>query len=94
MKLPSVYANKIDKTINNNVEVFRNNGTSNYVNKDLFELKECFDSSGYANKLNVLIETKEGKSLERLVLCLKDCFVNIYNKKIYFKDIVNYEIKK
>ena len=57
-------------------------------------LKSCFDSRGYANKLNVEIETKGGRRNEKLILCLKDCFVNIDNKKIYFDDIVDYEIKK
>lgn len=93
MKLPSVYANKIDKDINNNVEVFRNNNVKREKN-DLTKLIECFDEKGYANRLNVIIETKEGKSLEKLVLCLNNCFVNIYNKKIYFDDIIDYEIKK
>lgn len=93
MKLPSVYANKIDKDINNNVEVFRNNNVKREKN-DLTKLIGCFDEKGYANRLNVIIETKEGKSLEKLVLCLNNCFVNIYNKKIYFDDIIDYEIKK
>ncbi len=92
MKLPSVYANKIDKPINNNALLFR--GDRDVKRKDLGELKRCFDSKGYANRLSVIIETKDAKQLEKLVLCMRDYFVNIDNKKIYFEDIINYEIKK
>lgn len=92
MKLPSVYANKIDKVIKNNTDIVF--GDRNTKKKDLTELKMCFDSKGYANRLNVLIETKNGKKLEKLVLCVRDYFVNIDNKKIYFNEILDYEIKK
>lgn len=91
MKLPSVYANKIDKVIKNNTEFYRGDRE---VRKDLRELKACFDNRGYANRLVVEIETKDGNRLEKLVLCKNNYFVNINNEKIYFEDIVNYTIKK
>lgn len=92
MKLPSVYANKIDKVIKNNTDVVV--GDRNTKKKDLTDLKMCFDSRGYANRLNVEIVTKDGKRNEKLVLCVRDYFVNIENKKIYFNEILDYEIKK
>lgn len=91
MKLPSVYANKIDKVIKNNVDVAY--GERNVKKKDLTKLKNCFDSRGYANKLSVDIVTKDGKKNEKLILCVKDYFVNIDNKKIFFDEILDYEIK-
>lgn len=92
--LPSVYANKIDKEIKNNTEYYR--GDEKIIKKkDLRELKSCFDRKGYANKLSVMLEMKDGsKRSEKLILCIRDYFVNIDNEKILFDDIVDYEIKK
>ena len=94
MKLPSVYANRIDKKINNNDEYYRNNVRDEVEVKDLNVLKRYFDKNGYANKLVVKLYYRDNKnSVEKLILCRDDYFVNIDNKRIYFKDIVNYEIK-
>lgn len=93
MKLPSVYANKIEKNINNNSSYYRND-LRNGDKKDLTELKECFDRNGYVDRLSVDVETDEGVRSEKLVLCKRDYFVNINNKRIYFKDIINYKIKR
>ena len=42
MKLPSVYANKIDKEIKNNAEFYKREISEK--NRDLSMLKSCFDS--------------------------------------------------
>ena len=91
MGLPGVYANKIDKKICNNCDCYvsRNNNK-----KDLLELKSLFDINGFGDRIKVEIETKEGVSLEKLVLHKKDCFVTLDNKKIMYSDIINYKIKK
>lgn len=91
MKLPRVYANRIDKEINNNAEYYRG-----YEEKmvDLTYLKSLFDSNGFGDRISVEISTKYGKSVEKLILCKNNYFVNIDNKKIYFDDIVGYQIKK
>lgn len=94
MKLPSVYANKIEKKIDNNIDYYRGDGKIEEEKKDIKELKKYFDKNGYVNRLNVLIKTNNGSSLEKLILCKEDYFINIYNKRIYFKDIIDYEIKK
>lgn len=91
MKLPSVYANKIEKVIKNNTEYYRGDRE---IKKDLRELKDCFDSRGYANRLIVELDTKNGSRTEKLVLCKNNYFININNEKIYFEDIMNYTIKK
>lgn len=90
--LPSVYANKIDYDLKNNEDYYY--GTrENQHSKDLTLLKKYFDKSGYANKLNVLIKTKNGNKLEKLILCKDSYFVNINNEKISFEDILDYQIK-
>ena len=91
MKLPSVYANKIDKVIRNNDEYFKGDRTT--TKKDSVELKKYFDRNGYANKLSVMLTLKDGKRLEKLILCKDDYVININNQRIYFKDIIDYEIK-
>lgn len=92
MKLPDVYANKIEKIINNNDRYYHKEKEE--IKKDISSIRNYFDDNGYANKLNVIITTKEGKSNERLILCRRDYVININNKKIYFDEILDYEIKK
>lgn len=93
MKLPSVYANEIKNDLKNNGEYFHADRQT--VKKDLNELKNQFDNRGYANKLRVILTLRDGRKVEeKLVLCQKDCFVNLYNQRINFADIVDYEIKK
>lgn len=92
MKLPSVFANKIDKEIKNNEDYFH--AERNTKTKSLKELKSKFDTNGYYNKLNVTIKTKDKTSNEKLILCKDNYFININNQKIYFDDILDYEIKK
>ena len=91
MKLPSVFVNPVDRKINNNKEVFYEEES---VKKDLDELKNSFDETGYANKLLVSIKTSEGVNDYKLILCKSNYFVDINDKKIYFSDILDYEIKK
>jgi len=93
MKLPSVYANKIEKTIKNNDEYFR--GDVGVKVKDLRELKSKFDGRGYVNRLSVYLKLKDGRQIEeKLVLVKNDYFINLNNEKIYFDNIIDYEIKK
>jgi len=97
MKLPSVFANKIDKVIHNNEDYYHNKDSRDNVvfeNNNSESLKKYFDENGYARKLLVNMRTKDGISLERLILCKDDYVINIDNKRIYFKDIIDYEIKK
>lgn len=93
MKLPSVYANEIKSDLKNNDEYFHADRQS--IKKDLNDLKKQFDNRGYANKLRVLLTLRDGRKVEeKLILCQKDCFVNLFNNRIYFNDIIDYEIKK
>ncbi|MBQ8659243.1 MAG: hypothetical protein IJ475_00185 [Bacilli bacterium] len=92
MKLPSVYANKIDRKIDNNEEYYR--AGRDTKRKNVSDLRSYFDRNGYVNKLNVLITTDRGTREEKLILYRSDHFVNINNDRIYFKDIIDYDIKK
>ncbi len=92
MKLPSVYANRIEKNICNNVSCYH--GDRNET-KDLRDLKNKFDNKGYVNRLGVKLYLKDGREIEtKLVLCKDSYFIDINNEKIYFDNIKNYEIKK
>lgn len=90
--LPSVYANKIDREIKNNNELYRG---SNEIKKkkSVLDLQKYFDSNGYANKLNVVIKTKTGSKNEKLILLKDNYFININNQRIYFDEILDYEVK-
>lgn len=92
MKLPSVFANKIDKVINNNDKYFHGD-RSEVKKKNPYDLKKYFDKTGYANKLLVNIKTKDGDSLKKLILCKDNYVIDINNTKIFFDDIIDYEVK-
>lgn len=91
MELPKVYANMIDKKINNNVNLYRSDNKSAV---DLYKLRNLFDRNGFVDRVEVDIKGKDGWSSEKLVLMKSDYFININNKKIFFDDIVDYKIKK
>ena len=91
MKLPKVYANKIEKNSNNS-SYYRSD--NNKVVVDLYNIRRLFDRNGFVDRLVVDIKTKNGWSLEKLVLLKNDYFVNVENKKIYFDEILDYKIKK
>lgn len=92
MKLPNVFANKIEKVINNNDKYFHGEGRE-VKKKDAYDLKKYFDNTGYANRLLVNIKTKDGESLRKLILCKDNYVIDINNMKIFFDDIVDYEVK-
>ena len=91
MSLPNVYANPIEKQLNNNSNYFR---STDNVTVDLYNLKVLFDRNGFGDRINVEIKSREGLRTEKLVLCKNDYFVTIDNRKIYFDDIIDYKIKK
>lgn len=94
MELPSVYANKIDKSINNNDDVYRSDNSKKMEFRDARELIRFFDRSGYTDRLGVkLFYSDNTDSVEKLILFRNDYFVNIDNKKIYLKDIINFELQ-
>lgn len=93
MTLPKVFANKVNKKIDNNREIYFEESKS-LEKKSLDELKSYFDDNGYVNRLPVTIFTKDGSKDYKLVLCKSNYFVSLNDEKIYFDEIVNYTIKK
>ena len=91
MKLPKVYANVIDKRINNNTDYYRSN---NRTEVDLYKLRSLFDRNGFADRIEVEIKGRDGWRNEKLVLLKNNYFINVDNKKIFFDEIIDYKIKK
>ena len=91
MKLPKVYANVIDKRIDNNTDCYRSN---NRTEVDLYKLRSLFDRNGFADRVEVEIKGKDGWKNEKLVLLKSNYFINVDNKKIFFDEIIDYKIKK
>lgn len=91
MKLPKVYANKIEKNFSNNSNYYR---SDDKVNVDLYDIRRLFDRNGFVDRLIVEIKTKDGWKVEKFVLLKNDYFVTVENKKIYFDEILDYKIKK
>lgn len=92
MRLPSVFANKIDKDLKNNTDYYRGDV---HKKRDLQDLKLLFDNNGYANRINVILTLKSGDKINtKLVLCKRNCFVTLNNQQILFDEIIDYEIKK
>ena len=81
-----------EKKFNNNSSYYRSD--NNKVVVDLYDIRRLFDRNGFVDRLVVDIKTKNGWSLEKLVLLKNDYFVNVENKKIYFDEILDYKIKK
>lgn len=94
MKLPSVFANNIEKNIDNNRSYYHGDSHKDEY-KDLKELKDMFDSKGFANRIAVKLVMKDDRIVDdKLVLCKDNYFVNLNNDRIYFDSIKSYEIKK
>ena len=94
MQLPSVYANRIDKTIKNNEEVFHQERGAVVVKKNPKDLKKYFDHNGYANKLVVKLKTEDGERTEKLILFKDTHVITINNEHIPLSSILDYEVKE
>lgn len=84
-ELPNVYANKIDKEINNVQKVFYGN-RENKMGVNEF-LDKLYDSGRYVYKASLEIITKGGKSIEKIAMRTKDYLLTLSNKKINISDI-------
>ena len=74
-KLPKVFANKIDKKLNNNATIYydrnavRNekNDNSNSIFTVNQKINQIFSSARYVYKADVIITTKNGKINKRII---------------------------
>ena len=102
MEKPSVFANKIDKDLNNNEKVF-NSSNKKEMEVDLereakvdvnAKIREIFASPHYVYKADTVITTKDGVLNKRIVGKNGDRLLTIDNEFIEIKDILNIELKK
>jgi len=102
MEKPSVFANKIDKELNNNEKVFNSSNKKEMevafdreVKVDVnAKIREIFASPHYVYKADTIITTKDGVLNKRIVGKNGDRLLTIDNEFIEIKDILNIELKK
>lgn len=92
--LPRVYANPINKTLNNNEEVFYSTNRSYSVlpKEDIpRKINEIFASPNHVYKSKVIITTKD-KEFEAVIVGKKDeRLLTINGENINIRDILNIE---
>lgn len=95
-KIPSVFANKIDKKINNN-ETYYSSTTSpkielntNDINK---KIQDIFNSPNYIYRANVIITLKSGEITKKIIGKNKNSLITIDNELIPIEDILDIKIK-
>ena len=101
-KLPKVFANKIDKNLNNNETVYydknevrneqKNNTNSVFtVNQ---KINQIFSSARYVYKADVIITTKNGKMNKRIIGRNRNELITMDNEVINVNDILGIEFQK
>lgn len=101
-KLPKVFANKIDKNLNNNETVYynknelrseqKNNSSSIFtVNQ---KINQIFSSARYVYKADVIITTKNGKMNKRIIGRNRNELITMDNEVINVNDILDIEFQK
>ena len=105
-RLPGVFANKIEKNLSNNDEVFY---SAKNVNKEIVQektrkgivqknihqkIKDIFSSERYVYKANVDITTKSGKTSKKIIGQNKTHLITIENELIPITEIVDIDFSK
>lgn len=100
-KLPKVFANTINRKINNNEKIFRLKNINDSVNierKDTpmnnninEKINKIFKSTKYVYKMNVEVTTKEGTSEIQIIGKSNGNLITLDNKLIPIKEIINIE---
>lgn len=96
-KVPKVFANKINKKIenNNSYSVTKNDEIrKSTIPKNInLKINEIFKSNNYVYKADVLLTTKSGTSKKRIIGRNKNNLITIDNETISIDDIIdiNYE---
>lgn len=96
-KLPSVFSNKIDKTLNNNERFYVSSISYNkpiYSKEEIKDkINKIFKSSSYVYKANVEITLKD-KVVNKKIIALKDDkLLDINGEYINLDDILDIKIK-
>lgn len=104
-KLPGIYANKIDKKIGNNNDVYYSSSdrkveeksekrSSSLKGKNINQkLNEIFNSPNYIYKANVKIELKDKTVSKKIVGKNSTHLITIENELIPLSDIVDIEME-
>ena len=102
-KLPKVFANKIDKNLNNNETVYYNKNEERKIEeKDPLssiltvnqKINQIFSSARYVYKADVIITTKNGKLNKRIIGRNRNELITMDNEVINIDDIIDIEFKK
>ncbi len=103
-KLPGIYANKIDKKLNNNECVYYSDSKKgdnvvnkskekNIINKSTLNINQkinnIFNSNKYVYKADVLITTKDGKITKKIIGQNKTHLITMENELIPISDILD-----
>lgn len=101
-KLPKVFANKIDKNLNNNETVYYDKNEVRSEQKDnsssIFtvnqKINQIFSSARYVYKADVIITTKNGKVNKRIIGRNRNELITMDNEVINVNDILDIEFQK
>lgn len=102
-KLPKVFANKIDKELNNNESVYYNKNEERKIEeKDPLtsiltvnqKINQIFSSARYVYKADVIITTKNGKVNKRIIGRNRNELITMDNEVINVNDILDIEFQK
>lgn len=101
-KLPKVFANKIDKPLNNNESVYYEKKdtkedrsiTSNSLFTINQKINQIFGSSRYVYKADVIITTKDGKLSKKVIGRNKNELITMDNELIKISDIIDIEFSE
>ncbi len=100
-KLPKVFANRIDKKINNNSEVFyESKGIKNIKEDKKYELNvnqkinQIFSSSRYVYKADVVLTMKDKTITKKIIGRNKNHLITMDNDLINVDDIIDINFSK
>ncbi len=102
-KLPKVFANKIDKNLNNNETVYYNKNEERKIEeKDPLssiltvnqKINQIFSSARYVYKADVIITTKNGKLNKRIIGRNRNELITMDNEVININDILDIEFSQ
>ena len=96
-KLPRVFANRIDKKLNNNSTCYVSNEKRNIVkfskNDINKKINEIFNSTSYLYRANVVITFKNGDVVKKIIGKNKNQLITIDNELIPIDDILDIRLK-